>query len=134
MTSMKLAVVGGGSTYTPELVDGFARMRAELDVGELWLVDPDEGRLRLVGGMSERMWRAAGHPGRVVTTTDLVAGVSDADVVLIQLGIGGQHGVKVPPDGRGIVDDEHSGSVHRCLIRVRIRCSSTVWSNSPLTT
>jgi 6-phospho-beta-glucosidase len=109
---MKLAVVGGGSTYTPELVDGFARMRAELDVGELWLVDPDQERLHLVGGMSERMWRAAGHPGRVVTTTDLVAGVSDADVVLIQLRIGGQdarRGDETWPHECGCIGQETTG-------------------------
>ena len=59
---MKLTVVGGGSTYTPELIDGFARLRAVLPIEELWLVDPDPERLRLVGGMSQRMFRAAGHP------------------------------------------------------------------------
>src|SRR3954469_10400057 len=87
---MKLAIVGGGSTYTPELIDGFARMRDTLPVEELWLVDPNEERLRLVSGMAQRMFARAGHPGRVIPTTDLVAGVSDADAVLIQLRIGGQ--------------------------------------------
>jgi 6-phospho-beta-glucosidase len=38
---MKLAVVGGGSTYTPELIDGFARLRDTLSIEEVWLVDPD---------------------------------------------------------------------------------------------
>jgi 6-phospho-beta-glucosidase len=88
--TVKLAVVGGGSTYTPELIDGFARMREALPIEELWLVDPDPERLRLVGGMSERMFRAAGHPGRIVATSDLEAGVADADAVLIQLRVGGQ--------------------------------------------
>ena len=37
---MKLAIVGGGSTYTPELIDGFARLRATLPIDEVWLVDP----------------------------------------------------------------------------------------------
>lgn len=87
---MKLAIVGGGSTYTPELIDGFARLRAELPLDEVALVDPDERRLALVGGMARRMLARAGHPARVLTTTDLVAGVSDADAVLLQLRIGGQ--------------------------------------------
>ncbi|MFI6827925.1 hypothetical protein ACIBG5_12545 [Kribbella sp. NPDC050241] len=47
---MKLTVVGGGSTYTPELVDGFARLTDSLPVTELVLVDPDADRLELVGG------------------------------------------------------------------------------------
>lgn len=87
---MKLTVIGGGSTYTPELVDGFARLSADLPIDELWLVDPDPHRLALVAGMSQRMFAAAGHPGRVIPTADLVAGVSDADAVLIQLRVGGQ--------------------------------------------
>ena len=87
---MKLTVVGGGSTYTPELVDGFARLRDLLPVEELVLVDPDQHRLDLVGAMARRMLARAGHPARVVTTTDVDSGVSDADVVLLQLRVGGQ--------------------------------------------
>ncbi len=87
---MKLAIVGGGSTYTPELIDGFARFRAVLPLEEIRLVDLDPRRLELVGGMAARMLARAGHPGRVVTTSDLVAGVTDADAVLLQLRIGGQ--------------------------------------------
>ncbi|MFF2371045.1 6-phospho-beta-glucosidase [Agromyces sp. NPDC058110] len=88
---MKLTIVGGGSTYTPELIDGFARLRDVLPIDEVVLVDPDEHRLALVAGMSRRMLAHAGHPGRVVGTTDLVAGVADADAVLVQLRVGGQH-------------------------------------------
>ena len=109
---MKLAIVGGGSTYTPELVDGFARLRHELPVEELWLVDPDEERLRLVGGFAQRMFEAAGHPGRVVPTADLVAGVSDADAVLIQLRVGGQdarHGDETWPHEVGCIGQETTG-------------------------
>ncbi len=87
---MKLSVVGGGSTYTPELVDGFARLREQLPVDELWLVDPDPVRRELVGGVAERMFARAGHPGRVRVTDDLVAGVADADAVMLQFRIGGQ--------------------------------------------
>jgi 6-phospho-beta-glucosidase len=87
---MKLTIVGGGSTYTPELIDGFARLRAQLPLTEIHLVDPDPDRLRLVTGMAARMLARAGHPARVVGTSDLVAGVSDADAVLVQLRIGGQ--------------------------------------------
>lgn len=109
---MKLTVVGGGSTYTPELIDGFARLRAVLPIEELWLVDPDPERLRLVGGMSQRMFRAAGHPGRIVPTSDLVAGVADADVVLLQLRIGGQtarHGDETWPHECGCIGQETTG-------------------------
>ncbi|MEV6018355.1 MULTISPECIES: 6-phospho-beta-glucosidase [unclassified Streptomyces] len=87
---MKLTVVGGGSTYTPELVDGFARLRDTLPVEELVLVDPAAERLELVGGLARRIFARQGHPGRIVTTSDLDAGVEGADAVLLQLRVGGQ--------------------------------------------
>jgi 6-phospho-beta-glucosidase len=87
---VKLAVIGGGSTYTPELVDGFARLRDQLPIDELWLVDPDPVRRELVGGVAKRMFAHAGHPGTIHVTDDVVAGVSDADAVMFQLRIGGQ--------------------------------------------
>ncbi len=87
---MKLTVVGGGSTYTPELVDGFARLRDTLPVQELVLVDPAADRLELVGGLARRIFAKQGHAGRVVTTSDLDAAVDGADAVLLQLRVGGQ--------------------------------------------
>ena len=87
---MKLTVVGGGSTYTPELIDGFARLRDTLPVEELVLVDPAPERLELVGGLARRIFAKQGHPGRIVTTDDLDAGVEGADAVLLQLRVGGQ--------------------------------------------
>ncbi|MFH9468516.1 6-phospho-beta-glucosidase [Streptomyces clavifer] len=87
---MKLAVVGGGSTYTPELIDGFARLRDTLPVEELVLVDPAADRLELVGGLARRIFAKQGHPGRITTTSDLDAGVEGADAVLLQLRVGGQ--------------------------------------------
>ncbi|MGQ4488491.1 6-phospho-beta-glucosidase [Streptomyces sp. SAS_281] len=87
---MKLAVVGGGSTYTPELIDGFARLRDTLPVEELVLVDPTADRLDLVGGLARRIFAKQGHPGRIVTTSDVDAGVAGADAVLLQLRVGGQ--------------------------------------------
>ncbi|MFF5402304.1 6-phospho-beta-glucosidase [Streptomyces misionensis] len=87
---MKLTVVGGGSTYTPELVDGFARLRDTLPVEELVLVDPAAERLELVGGLARRIFARQGHGGRIVTTADLDAGIDGADAVLLQLRVGGQ--------------------------------------------
>ncbi|MEW2517917.1 6-phospho-beta-glucosidase [Actinacidiphila alni] len=87
---MKLAVVGGGSTYTPELIDGFARLRDTLPIEELVLVDPAADRLELVGGLARRIFAKQGHPGTITTTADLEAGVAGADAVLLQLRVGGQ--------------------------------------------
>ncbi|WP_405597791.1 6-phospho-beta-glucosidase [Streptomyces sp. NBC_01410] len=87
---MKLAVVGGGSTYTPELIDGFARLRDTLPISELVLIDPAADRLELVGGLARRIFARQGHDGKIVTTSDVDAGVADADAVLLQLRVGGQ--------------------------------------------
>jgi 6-phospho-beta-glucosidase len=87
---MKLAIVGGGSTYTPELIDGVARLTGDIKVTELVLVDPDETRLAVVGPFSARIMNAYGHPARVRWTTDLDAGLDGAGGVLLQLRVGGQ--------------------------------------------
>ncbi|MFJ8074883.1 6-phospho-beta-glucosidase [Streptomyces sp. NPDC096176] len=87
---MKLAVVGGGSTYTPELIDGFARMRDTLPIEELVLIDPAAERLELVGGLARRIFAKQGHDGGIVTTSDVDTGVAGADAVLLQLRVGGQ--------------------------------------------
>ncbi|MCU1558629.1 MAG: 6-phospho-beta-glucosidase [Microbacteriaceae bacterium] len=109
---MKLTVIGGGSTYTPELIDGFSRLSELLPIEELWLVDPDPRRLELISGISRRMFARAGHPGRIIATSDVVAGVSDADVVLLQLRIGGQaarHGDETWPHQAGVIGQETTG-------------------------
>jgi 6-phospho-beta-glucosidase len=87
---MKVAVVGGGSTYTPELVDGIARLKQLFSVDDLVLVDPAEERLALVAGISRRIFAKFGYPGQITFTTDLDRAVSDAAVVLLQLRVGGQ--------------------------------------------
>ena len=87
---MKLCVVGAGSTYTPELVDGLVRMQALLPVDELALVDTDERRLEILAGMTRRMLARGGHPARVDPTLSLEVGAEGADAVLVQLRVGGQ--------------------------------------------
>jgi len=87
---MKITVVGGGSTYTPELIDGFARLRELVPIDELCLVDTNETRLDLVSGVSRRMFARFGYPATISATTDLIEGVRDADIVLLQIRIGGQ--------------------------------------------
>jgi 6-phospho-beta-glucosidase len=109
---MKLTVIGGGSTYTPELIDGFARLREVLTIEELWLVDPDAHRLELVSGVSRRMFARAGHPGVINATSDVVAGVENADIVLLQLRIGGQaarRGDETWPHEAGVIGQETTG-------------------------
>ncbi len=87
---MKLAVIGGGSTYTPELVDGVARLANDVKVTELVLVDPDQARLDVVGPVSERIMRRYGHPARLRWTSSLDDGLDGAAAVLLQLRVGGQ--------------------------------------------
>ena len=87
---VKVAVVGGGSTYTPELVEGFVTRGDRLTVDELALLDIDAERLAIVGGLAERMLRRAGWSGRLVLTGDRDRALEGAGFVLVQLRIGGQ--------------------------------------------
>jgi len=87
---MKVAVVGGGSTYTPELVSGLARERDRLDVAELVLQDIDPERLEVVGGLAQRMLARDGFSGGLTLTEELDQAVDGADFVLVQIRVGGQ--------------------------------------------
>jgi len=85
---MKIAVIGGGSTYTPELVNGFLERTASLPVTELWLMDIDAARLNIVGGFAQRMVVARGEPFKLVLTQDQKAAVKNASYVITQLRVG----------------------------------------------
>lgn len=87
---LKIAVIGGGSSYTPELVEGFIRFHAELPVRELWLVDIDAGlhKLDIVGNLARRMVERSGLPIEVHLTTDRRAAIKDADFVSTQMRVG----------------------------------------------
>jgi 6-phospho-beta-glucosidase len=87
---VKIAVVGAGSTYTPELVDGLATRADRLPVDELALLDIDGPRLEVVAGLAGRMLRRRGWTGRLTTTQDRDAALDGADFVVIQLRVGGQ--------------------------------------------
>jgi 6-phospho-beta-glucosidase len=87
---MKIAVIGGGSTYTPELVSGLSRERERIDVTDLVLQDIDPERREVVGGLAQRMLDRQGYEGRLEVTDDLDRAVDGADFVLIQIRVGGQ--------------------------------------------
>jgi len=88
MNALNIAVIGAGSTYTPEMVEGFLRRRGSLPVAELRLMDIDTEKLEVVGGLARRMLTAQGHPARVRLTTDLDEALAGADFVLTQLRVG----------------------------------------------
>ena len=85
---MKIAVIGGGSTYTPELVNGFLDRIKSLPLDELWLMDIDASRLEIVGGFARRMVAAKGSPFKVVLTTDQRLAVKNATYVTTQIRVG----------------------------------------------
>ena len=87
---VRIAVVGGGSTYTPELVEGFLARHDRLPVDELVLHDIDADRLSVVGGLADRMAEQAQVGMRVVSTTSREAALDGADFVVVQLRVGGQ--------------------------------------------
>ena len=110
---MKVAVIGGGSTYSPELVQGFGRVGESLGLDELVLQDTDPERLEVVGGAAERIARAHGYRGRLTLTSDLDAAVGGANAVLVQIRVGGQaarHTDETIPLRCGCVGQETTGA------------------------
>jgi 6-phospho-beta-glucosidase len=87
---VKVAVIGAGSTYTPELVSGLARERDRIDVASLVLHDIAPERLEVVGGLAGRMLARQGFEGRLELTGDLDRALDGADFVLVQIRVGGQ--------------------------------------------
>jgi 6-phospho-beta-glucosidase len=87
---VKVSVVGGGSTYTPELVEGLVTRADRLPVDELVLLDPDPERLDVVGALAERMLHRVGWTGRLVRTDRRDEALEGAHFVIVQLRVGGQ--------------------------------------------
>jgi 6-phospho-beta-glucosidase len=87
---VKVAIVGAGSTYTPELVEGFIRRADRFPVDELALLDVDPSRLEVVGGLARRMLDRAGFGGRTLLTDDRDEAIDGAAFVIVQLRVGGQ--------------------------------------------
>ena len=85
---MKITVIGGGSTYTPELVNGFLERVASLPITELWLMDIDKERLDIVGGFAQRMVNAKGAPFKVVLSMNQREAIAGASYVTTQLRVG----------------------------------------------
>ena len=87
---MKIAVVGGGSTYTPELVSGLSRENERIGVRKLVLHDIDAERRDVVGGLAARMLERQGFDGTLEVTGELDRALDGADFVLVQIRVGGQ--------------------------------------------
>jgi 6-phospho-beta-glucosidase len=109
----RITVVGAGSTYTPELVEGFARRTDRLPIDELVLLDIDAERLEVVGGLARRMLDRLGWSGRLTLTGDRDAAIDGADFVLLQLRVGGQAARLVDetlPLRFGVIGQETTGA------------------------
>ena len=87
---VKIVTIGGGSSYTPELMEGFIKRYDELPIKEIWLVDIEEGRekLEIVGAMAQRMWDASPYDVKVHLTLDRREALPGADFVTTQFRVG----------------------------------------------
>lgn len=87
---LKIATIGGGSSYTPEIIEGFIKRAAELPISEIALVDIEEGRekLEIVGNLAKRMVQKAGLDWKITLTLDRREALKDADFVTTQLRVG----------------------------------------------
>lgn len=87
---IKIATIGGGSSYTPELMEGFIKRYEELPIREIWLVDIEAGKekLAIVGAMAQRMWDASPYDVKIHMTLDREEALKDADFVTTQFRVG----------------------------------------------
>ncbi|WP_416151601.1 6-phospho-beta-glucosidase [Salipaludibacillus sp. HK11] len=87
---IKIVTIGGGSSYTPELIEGFIKRYDTLPVHELWLVDIPEGeeKLNIVGSLAKRMVKEAGIPMKIHLTLNRQEALKDADFVTTQFRVG----------------------------------------------
>lgn len=88
--TLKIVTIGGGSSYTPELMEGFIKRYHELPITEMWLVDIEDGKekLEIVGKMAQRMWDATPYDVKVHLTLDSREALKDADFVTTQFRVG----------------------------------------------
>ncbi|WP_252244451.1 MULTISPECIES: 6-phospho-beta-glucosidase [unclassified Clostridium] len=91
MKKLKIAIIGGGSSYTPEIIEGFIKREGELPVKEIYLVDIKDGeeKLNIVGNLAKRMIKKAGLDIKIILTLDRREALKDADFVTTQFRIGG---------------------------------------------
>lgn len=87
---VKIVTIGGGSSYTPELMEGFIRRYDEMPISEIWLVDIEEGKekLQIVGELTKRMWKASGYNVEIHLSLDRKEALKDADFVTTQFRVG----------------------------------------------
>jgi 6-phospho-beta-glucosidase len=89
MKNLKIAVIGSGSTYTPELIDGFLTRCEGLKVDTFSMMDIDAEKNAVVSSLAERMAREAGVSARVMPTESLEEAVEGAHYILGQVRVGG---------------------------------------------
>lgn len=88
--AIKIVTIGGGSSYTPELMEGFIKRYHELPIKEIWLVDIEDGvnKLNTVAEMAQRMWDKSGYDVKIIPTLDRKLALKDADFVTTQFRVG----------------------------------------------
>ena len=88
--AIKIVTIGGGSSYTPELIEGFIKRYDELPIKEMWLVDIEAGKekLDIIGAMAQRMWDNSKYSVKVTTTLNRREALVDADFVTTQFRVG----------------------------------------------
>jgi 6-phospho-beta-glucosidase len=89
MRKLKAAVIGAGSSYTPELIEGFINKRESLNFETFYLMDIDKKKLEIVGGLAQRMLATKGFTGKIVLTQNLDEAIAGADYIFAQIRVGG---------------------------------------------
>ena len=113
--SLKMVTIGAGSSYTPELIEGLIKRRGTLPIGDLWLVDIEEGKkkLEIIGDMARRMIEKAGADIKIHLSLDRKEALPGADFVTAQIRVGGLAGRIMDeriPLSKGMIGQETNGA------------------------
>ena len=112
---LKVVTIGGGSSYTPELIEGFILRYYKLPIKELWLVDIEEGKekLEIITNLARRMVKKANVPMEIIPTLNRREALKGADFVTTQMRVG-QIEARIKderiPNSFGLIGQETNGA------------------------
>lgn len=88
--TLKVVIIGGGSSYTPELMEGLIHRYVQFPIREIWLVDVEEGKekVEIIKALAKRMWKAKNINVEIFATVDRKKALKDANFVITQFRVG----------------------------------------------
>lgn len=112
---IKIAVIGGGSSYTPEIIEGLINRHEQFPVSHIALVDIEAGKekLEIIGQLAKRMVEESQKPIEITWTLNRREALENADFVSTQIRVGGLDAREIDeriPLSHGYIGQETNGA------------------------